>query len=85
MKKKKLGLTSKIFISLILGGIVGIVLHIYIPESIIKDRILLNGVFYVIGNGFLRLMQILVVHLVFICSMHNNCSTSRKSCESRSI
>lgn len=65
MKKKRLGLTSKIFISLILGGIVGIVLHYYIPDSIIKNRILLNGVFYVIGNGFLRLMQMLVVPLVF--------------------
>ncbi len=67
-EKKKLGLTSKIFISLILGCICGIILHYFVPESYIRDTVIVNGIFYVIGNGFLRLMKMLVVPLVF-CSL----------------
>ena len=33
-----------------------------------RDDVLINGVFYVVGDGFLRLMQMLVVPLVF-CSL----------------
>lgn len=67
-KKKKLGLTTKIFIALIFGGILGLILFYYVPSGSFKDDILINGVFYVVGNGFLRLMQMLVVPLVF-CSL----------------
>ena len=66
--KKKLGLTTKIFVGLIAGAIVGILMHYVIPDGYVKDAILVNGVFYVVGNGFLRLMQMLVVPLVF-CSL----------------
>ena len=65
---KKLGLTTKIFIGLILGALVGILMHYVVPSGYVKDSILVNGVFYVVGNGFLRLMQMLVVPLVF-CSL----------------
>lgn len=64
-KKKKLGLTSKIFIALIAGAILDVVLHYWVPESYVRDTVFINGIFYVIGNGFLRLMQMLVVPLVF--------------------
>ena len=67
-KSKKLGLTTKIFVGLILGAIVGILLHYVVPNGYVKDTVLVNGVFYVVGNGFLRLMQMLVVPLVF-CSL----------------
>ena len=67
-KGKKLGLTTKIFIALIAGAIVGVIMHYCVPSGYIKDTILVNGVFYVVGNGFLRLMQMLVVPLVF-CSL----------------
>lgn len=67
-KKKKLGLTTVIFISLILGCILGIILHYCVPSGYVRDTILVNGVFYVVGNGFLRGMQMLVVPLVF-CSL----------------
>lgn len=63
-----MGLTSKIFISLIAGAILGVILHYVVPESYIRDTVLINGIFYVVGNGFLRLMQMLVVPLVF-CSL----------------
>ncbi|WP_394272411.1 dicarboxylate/amino acid:cation symporter [Butyricicoccus sp.] len=67
-EKKKLGLTTKIFIALILGCICGIIMHYFVPEGYVRDTIIVNGVFYVVGNGFLRLMKMLVVPLVF-CSL----------------
>ncbi len=66
--KKKIGLTTSIFIGLIAGAIVGILLHYYVPEGNFRDHVLIGGIFYVVGNGFLRLMQMLVVPLVF-CSL----------------
>lgn len=68
MKKSKLGLTTKIFIGLIAGAIFGILLNYFVPNGYIKDDILINGILYVIGQGFIRLMQMLVVPLVF-CSL----------------
>ena len=65
---KKLGLTTKIFIALILGAVAGIIFHYFIPTSYVRDTVFVNGIFYVLGNGFLRLMQMLVVPLVF-CSL----------------
>ena len=38
------------------------------PEGYFRDTILINGILYVLGNGFIRLMQMLVVPLVF-CSL----------------
>lgn len=66
--KKKLGLTTKIFIALILGAVFGILLHYVVPSGQIKDTILVEGILYVIGQGFIRLMKMLVVPLVF-CSI----------------
>ncbi|WP_276629332.1 cation:dicarboxylate symporter family transporter, partial [Terrisporobacter hibernicus] len=66
--KKKFNLTTKIFIALILGAVLGIILHYFVPASTFRDKILIDGLFYIIGNGFLRLMQMLVVPLVF-CSL----------------
>ena len=57
-----------IFISLLLGAGFGIILHYWIPEGYVRDTVIINGVFYVVGNGFLRAMQMLVVPLVF-CSI----------------
>lgn len=66
--QKKPGLTSVILISLFLGAVTGTLLHNLVPDSYWKDTILINGIFYVVGNGFIRLMQMLVVPLVF-CSL----------------
>lgn len=67
-KNKKLGLTTVIFIALILGAVAGLILHYFVPESYIRDTVIINGIFYVLGNGFLRGMRMLVVPLVF-CSL----------------
>ena len=67
-KKKKLGLTSQIFLALILGCLCGIIMHYVVPAGYVRDTVIVNGIFYVIGNGFIRLMKMLVVPLVF-CSL----------------
>lgn len=67
-KRRRLGLTTWIFIALGLGLLCGVALHYWVPSGYVRDDILVNGVFYVIGQGFLRLMQMLVVPLVF-CSI----------------
>lgn len=67
-EKKKLGLSTKIFIALILGAIFGIFINYVLPAGMLKDTILINGILYVVGNGFIRLMQMLVIPLVF-CSL----------------
>lgn len=66
--KKKLGLSTQIFIALLIGALFGVAIHYWIPSSCIKDTIIVEGVLYVIGQGFIRLMQMLVVPLVF-CSL----------------
>lgn len=66
--RKKMGLTSQIFIGLIGGLIVGIIFNLLIPSSYARDTIFVEGIFYVIGQGFIRLMKMLVVPLVF-CSL----------------
>ena len=65
---KKIGLTTKIFIALLLGAVVGALLHAFAADIPAVQNILVGGVFYVIGQGFIRLMQMLVVPLVF-CSL----------------
>lgn len=67
-KKKSLGLSTKIFIALIVGALLGVGIHYFMPEGYIRDTIIIEGVFYVVGQGFIRLMQMLVVPLVF-CSL----------------
>ena len=66
--KKKIGLSTQIFIALLIGALFGVVIHYWIPSSYIKDTVIVEGVLYVVGQGFIRLMQMLVVPLVF-CSL----------------
>ncbi|MCF2680398.1 dicarboxylate/amino acid:cation symporter [Faecalicatena contorta] len=67
-KKKKLGLTTTIFIALLAGAAFGIFLCYAVPSGHVKDNILVEGILFVIGQGFIRLMKMLVVPLVF-CSL----------------
>ncbi len=65
---KQLNLTTMIFLALISGMVIGSLLHSFVPASYIKDTIAINGIFYIVGQGFIRLMQMLVVPLV-LCSI----------------
>lgn len=67
-EKKKIGLTTKILFALLAGAIFGIILCYLVPSGHVKDDIIVEGVLMVIGQGFIRLMKMLVVPLVF-CSL----------------
>ena len=67
-KKKKTGFTGKVLAGLILGIIAGISLHYLVPAGFIRDKVITNGILYVVSQGFIRLLQMLVVPLVF-CSI----------------
>lgn len=67
-KKKGLGLTTWIFIALLAGAVVGIIFHYFVPASYVRDTVIVGGIFQFCGQGFIRLMQMLVVPLVF-CSL----------------
>lgn len=64
-KSKKLSLSAKILISLVLGAITGVLIYYLLPAGQIRDDILIEGVFRFIGQGFMNLLQMLVVPLVF--------------------
>lgn len=67
-KRLHISLTSMIFIALLLGAVTGVFFHYIVPTGYVRDSLFINGIFYVIGQGFLRLMQMLVIPLVF-CSL----------------
>ncbi|WP_303728265.1 dicarboxylate/amino acid:cation symporter [Denitrobacterium detoxificans] len=66
--KKTMSLTTWILISLAAGIVVGIICSVAVPEGSPVDTYVIEGVFYVCGQWFIRLMQMLVVPLVF-CSI----------------
>ena len=64
-EKKKMSSTKKILLSMLIGLVVGIGLHYLIPDGFFKQSVLIDGIFYLFGQGFVRLLQMLVVPLVF--------------------
>lgn len=66
--KKTVNLTTWILISLVAGIVVGIVCSMVVPDGSPFDEYVIEGVLYVCGQWFIRLMQMLVVPLVF-CSI----------------
>ena len=64
---KKLSLTNKIFISLILGVISGLILYPFRNDLIVKKYII-DFFFNFLGTGFIRAIRMIVVPLVF-CSL----------------
>lgn len=63
--KKKLTLTSKILLGLFLGFIFGLMLK-SLPESYIKDTVIIGGLFKILGSGFTSAIKMMVVPLVFV-------------------
>lgn len=62
---QRVGLTTWIFIGLLAGAVLGILCNVALPAESPLFTVGINGFFYVIGRGFIRLMQMLVVPLVF--------------------
>ena len=63
--KKKFTLTSKILLGLLFGFICGLILK-SLPDSYIKDTVIIGGVFKVLGSGFTSAIKMMVVPLVFV-------------------
>ena len=65
MKKVFSGTTGKIFLALILGVLVGLGLKLIPVGQEQISNILVENILYFLGNGFIRLIQMTVVPLVF--------------------
>ncbi|MEG1310734.1 MAG: dicarboxylate/amino acid:cation symporter, partial [Romboutsia sp.] len=63
--RKKMTLTSKILLGLLLGFLFGLILN-QIPSNYIKDTLILGGVLKVLGSGFTSAIKMMVVPLVFV-------------------
>lgn len=72
---KKMSLTTKIFIGLLVGLIVGLILNQMGP-SYFRDKILVEGIFTLVGNVFLNAIKMMVVPLVFISIANGAASIS---------
>ncbi|MBR6801938.1 MAG: dicarboxylate/amino acid:cation symporter [Eubacteriaceae bacterium] len=68
MKNKISNLSTKILLALLFGAVFGIILNYLVPAGQFRDKILINGILNLIGSGFIRLMQMLVIPLV-LCSL----------------
>jgi Na+/H+-dicarboxylate symporter len=75
MKNKKMGLTSKILLGLLLGLITGVILN-NLNASYFRDTILVNGIFTLVGNLFVNAIKMLVVPLVFVSIVNGAASIS---------
>ncbi len=64
MAKKNI-LTKRILLALFLGAVFGIILSI-LPSSYIKDTLLVDGLFSMVGGMFISGIKMLVVPLVFV-------------------
>lgn len=64
MKKIFKGKTGLILLGLITGILFGFILKI-VPEGMIRDTILVDGVLRLVGSGFINLIKMIVVPLVF--------------------
>ena len=67
-KLRSISLGNWILIGMVLGLIFGLILNFWVHNPFIKNVILMENVFYLGGNLFIKLMKMLVVPLVF-CSI----------------
>lgn len=71
--KDKLSLASKILIGMLLGLLVGFIIK-KLPASVFVDQYVINGAFDIIGKIFIRLLEMLVVPIVFVSLVCGICS-----------
>ncbi|WP_207801098.1 dicarboxylate/amino acid:cation symporter [Aliidiomarina sp. B3213] len=76
---KKLGLTGRILIGMIAGGILGFVLNPFNVDGSWVNFFLIDGVFRVVGEFFVTSLMMLVVPLVFFSLVVGTCSLSDPS------
>lgn len=65
IKKKKMSLGTKSLIGVAAGLIVGAIL-VQFPAGIIRDDILVGGIFQFIGKAYLTLLKMTIIPFVFV-------------------
>ena len=70
-----------IFIALLAGALAGVIINYVIPSNYVVDDIIVQGVFYIVGQGFIRLMRMLVVPLVFCSIVCGSEKAWKRRCE----
>lgn len=70
---KKLNLTTKILLSLILGALFGVLLST-LESEFIKQTLMLDGILKLLGTGFLNAIKLLVVPLIFVSIVYATAS-----------
>ena len=63
--KKKMSLGTKSIIGVVLGILAGVVL-LQIPNGWFKNDFLVNGLFTLVGNGYLTLLKMTIIPFVFV-------------------
>ncbi|MDR1514701.1 MAG: dicarboxylate/amino acid:cation symporter [Synergistaceae bacterium] len=61
---KYAGLTTRIFVGMLIGIVFGLIMN-NIPSGYVKDTLFLDGLLAVVGSGFIRLLMMLIVPVVF--------------------
>lgn len=64
-KPREMSMTAKVLMGLVLGVIVGVLVY-QLPDGDLKNNLLIDGVFQLLGQVFLRSIMMLVVPLVFV-------------------
>lgn len=64
-EKKRMSLTSKILLGMILGFLLGTILHAF-PKNFFAEEVLLDGFLTIGGRIFISTLEMLVVPLVFV-------------------
>ena len=70
---KKMTLTTKILLSLLLGALFGVFLS-HVESDFIKHTLMLDGILKLIGTGFLNAIKLLVVPLIFVSIVYATAS-----------
>lgn len=70
---KKLTLTSKILLALVLGIVYGVVLS-GVTSDFFRQTLMLDGVLKLLGTGFLNAIKLLVIPLVFVSIVYATAS-----------
>lgn len=73
---KKLSLTTRIVIAMFAGIALGTLLNLFAADNTFVDEYLTNGLFYAVGEIFIKSLQMLVVPLVFVSLVVGTCSLS---------
>jgi len=72
--EQKTSLTTRIFLAMIGGLLVGLLIKYFFPSSNLLQVYLVDGLFHIIGTIFIASLKMLVVPIVFVSLVCGTCS-----------